>query len=302
MMFSMAMWMAALVAPIQILAGDQHGLNTLEYQPAKIAAMEGHFESHADGAPLILFGWPDMAAERTRLRDRDPEARQPDPDARLERRRCKGLEAVAARGPAASRRSCSGRFRIMVGLGLLMVALGALEPVARAGAARSTTGALLHLLALLMGPSGFIAVLAGWITTEVGRQPYTVYGLLRTADSVSPIAAPAVGASLLAFVVVYFVVFGAGIFYILRLMARAAAARRARTSSRGVPARAAGITPAAGAARAAGAADDAHAIDLAFIWAGLIAFAVLAYVRDGRLRSRHRHPVSAVPATRTTAT
>ncbi len=61
-MFSMAMWMATLVAPIQILAGDQHGLNTLEHQPAKIMAMEGHYESHKDGAPLILFGWPDQAA------------------------------------------------------------------------------------------------------------------------------------------------------------------------------------------------------------------------------------------------
>ncbi len=71
-----------------------------------------------------------------------------------------------------------------------------------------------------MGPAGFVAVLAGWITTEVGRQPFTVYGLLRTADSLAPVAAPAVGASLLAFIVVYFVVFGAGTFYILRLMAQ----------------------------------------------------------------------------------
>ncbi|MNT90130.1 Bacterial Cytochrome Ubiquinol Oxidase [compost metagenome] len=72
----------------------------------------------------------------------------------------------------------------------------------------------------MMGPAGFVAVLAGWVTTEVGRQPYTVYGHLLTADSVAPIAAPAVGASLLAFIIVYFFVFGAGTFYILRLMAR----------------------------------------------------------------------------------
>ena len=75
----------------------------------------------------------------------------------------------------------------------------------------------LHRLALLMTPSGFIAVLAGWITTEVGRQPYTIYGLLTTAQSASPIAAPAIGASLIAFIIVYFAVFGAGAFYILRL-------------------------------------------------------------------------------------
>ena len=83
-----------------------------------------------------------------------------------------------------------------------------------------------------MGPSGFVAVLAGWITTEVGRQPYTVYGLLRTADSVSPIDAPAVAASLVAFIVVYFAVFGAGIFYILRLMAHDAATSTSPTSRR----------------------------------------------------------------------
>ena len=82
-----------------------------------------------------------------------------------------------------------------------------------------------------MGPSGFVAVLAGWITTEVGRQPYTVYGLLRTAQSVSPIALPGVGASLVAFIVVYFAVFGAGILYILRLMAHDARTSTSRTSS-----------------------------------------------------------------------
>ncbi len=94
-----------------------------------------------------------------------------------------------------------------------------------------------------MGPSGFIAVLAGWITTEVGRQPYTVYGLLRTADSVSPIAAPAVAASLIAFIVVYFLVFGAGTYYLLRLMAHAPDPHEPDIE-KGTPTRAAGITPA----------------------------------------------------------
>ena len=98
--------------------------------------------------------------------------------------------------------------------------------------------------AVLMGPSGFVAVLAGWITTEVGRQPYTVYGLLRTAESVSPIDAPAVAASLVAFIVVYFAVFGAGIFYILRLMAQDARTSTSPTSRRACRSRAAGITPA----------------------------------------------------------
>jgi cytochrome d ubiquinol oxidase subunit I len=102
---------------------------------------------------------------------------------------------------------------------------------------------LLHVFAMLMGPAGFIAVLAGWITTETGRQPFTVYGLLRTADSVSPLAAPAVGSSLLAFVIVYFVVYAAGLTYLLRLMAQPPQPGEAGPPS-DVPARAAGITPA----------------------------------------------------------
>src|SRR3546814_15398642 len=100
----------------------------------------------------------------------------------------------------------------------------------------------LHKAAVLMGPSGFIAVIAGWVTTEVGRQPWTVYGLLRTADSVSPLDAPAVAASLLAFVIVYFAVFGAGTWYILRLMAKPPEPHESATLAG--PARTAGITPA----------------------------------------------------------
>jgi len=93
-----------------------------------------------------------------------------------------------------------------------------------------------------MGPSGFVAVIAGWITTEVGRQPYTVYGLLTTADSVSPLAAPAVGASLVAFILTYFVMFGAGTAYILKLMSKPATGHEEAAASG--PLRSAGITPA----------------------------------------------------------
>jgi cytochrome d ubiquinol oxidase subunit I len=108
----------------------------------------------------------------------------------------------------------------MVGIGFLMLGLGAWSLWARW---RGTLHAApwLHRAAILLGPSGFAAVLAGWITTEVGRQPWTVYGLLTTAQSASPIDAAAVGTSLVAFVVVYFALFGAGTFYILRLMNRA---------------------------------------------------------------------------------
>jgi cytochrome d ubiquinol oxidase subunit I len=108
-------------------------------------------------------------------------------------------------------------FRVMVGLGLAMLGLGLWGLIARLrGKLYETTW--LHRLALVMGPAGFVAVIAGWITTEVGRQPYTVYGLLRTVDSASPLAAPAVAASLIAFVIVYFAVFGVGTWYILKLM------------------------------------------------------------------------------------
>jgi len=245
-MFSMAMWMAALVAPIQIVAGDQHGLNTLEHQPVKIMAMEGHFESHKDGAPLLLFGLPDQAAGRVRFPLEVPKLGslilKHSLDAPLA-----GLDTVPRQNwpPVAI---LFWSFRVMVGMGLLMMALGLFSLWARW---RGTLyhSRLLHGFALAMGPAGFIAVLAGWFTTEVGRQPFTVYGLLRTAESASPLAAPAVGSSLTAFVVVYFIVYAAGLTYLFRLMA--ISPHHGEQGPRGdIPARAAGITPAAGIAAA----------------------------------------------------
>lgn len=214
LMFSMAMWMAALVAPVQILAGDLHGLNTLKHQPAKIAAMEGHFETMR-GAPLILFGWPDMQAEMTRFAVEIPRLGSfiltHDFDGEI-----KGLKAWPKQDrPHAP--TIFWSFRIMVGVGLLMALVGVWSLWLRWRGQLYASRKLL-MAALLMGPSGFVAVLAGWITTEVGRQPFTVYGLLRTVDSVSPIAAPAVASSLLAIFLVYVTVFGCGIFYLLRLM------------------------------------------------------------------------------------
>src|SRR5262245_14807118 len=238
-MFSMAMWMAAIVAPIQLVAGDLHGLNTLEYQPAKIAAMEGHWETRA-GQPLILFGWPDMAAETTRYAVEIPKlgslVLKHSWDAEV-----KGLKAW----PPEDRPNATivfWSFRIMVGLGVLMILVGLWSLWLR-WRGRLTDSPLLLRTSVLMAPSGFIAVLAGWITTEVGRQPYTVYGLLRTAQSVSPVDAQAVAASLIAFIVVYFLVFGAGTFYILRLMRRPPGPAEPDIE-RGVPTHAAGITPA----------------------------------------------------------
>jgi len=240
-MFSMAMWMAALVAPVQIFVGDAHGLNTLEHQPAKVMAMEGHYQSHPDGAPLILFGIPDDEAQQMHHAIEVPKLSslilKHDADAPLA-----GLDTVAPenRPPV---KVVFWSFRVMVGLGMLMLLLGVSSLVARA-AKRLYDWRWLHRFALAMGPAGLIAVIAGWITTEVGRQPFTVYGLLRTADSVSPLNAPAVGASLIAFIVTYFAVFGTGTWYLLHLMYRAPQPHEPDPPN--VPAHAAGITPAPG--------------------------------------------------------
>ncbi len=227
-MFSMAMWMATLVAPIQILAGDQHGLNTLEHQPTKIMAMEGHFESHPDGAPLILFGLPDETAGKVKYAVEIP----------------KLGSLILKHSPDAPITFWS--FRIMVGMGFLMMGLG-LFSLWNRWRGSLYESRLLHLFAMAMGPAGFIAVLAGWITTETGRQPFTVYGLLRTVESASPLAAPAVGSSLIGFVIVYFAVFSAGVIYIVRMMATPPHHGEQGPRS-DIPARAAGITPAAGVA------------------------------------------------------
>ena len=214
-MFSMALWMAALVAPVQIFAGDMHGLNTLEHQPAKVMAMEGHYQSHPDGAPLILVGLPSDADQRVNYAIEIPKASslilKHDPDAPLA-----GLDTIAKadRPPVAV---VFWSFRVMVGIGFAMLGLGLFSLVARMRA-KLYEWRWLHRAALVMGPSGFVAVIAGWITTEVGRQPWVIYGLLRTADAASPLDAPAVATSLLAFIVVYFAVFGVGTWYVLRLM------------------------------------------------------------------------------------
>jgi cytochrome d ubiquinol oxidase subunit I len=129
----------------------------------------------------------------------------------------------------------------MVGIGILMLTLGLWSLVQRFRA-KLYDDRWLHRAAIVMAPAGFVAVLAGWITTEVGRQPYTVYGLLRTSESLSPIDAPAVGASLIAFIVVYFIVFGAGVFYLVRLMRRPPDSVDEPLGEG--PTRSAGITPA----------------------------------------------------------
>jgi cytochrome d ubiquinol oxidase subunit I len=238
-MFTMAMGLVTVAAPLQVLAGDLHGLNTLEHQAAKVMAMEGHFQSHPNGAPLILFGLPDQEAGETRYALSIPKAGslilKHDLNAPLD-----GLDTVdRANWPPVAIVFWS--FRIMVGLGVLMLALAAFSVVAWFRNRLYDSGAL-HRFALLMGPAGFVAVIAGWVTTEVGRQPFTVYRVLRTADSVSPLDAPAVATSLIAFIVVYFIVFGAGTGYIVKLMGQAPHRGETGPELEG-PVRAAGITP-----------------------------------------------------------
>lgn len=237
-MFSMAMWMAALVTPIQIFAGDAHGLNTLEHQPVKIMAMEGHYDSHPEGAPLILFGIPNAKEKRIDYAIQLPKVSslilKHDLDAPM-----KGLDTIDDKDepPVAI---VFWSFRIMVGIGFAMLGIGLWSLWARW---RGTLyeSKWLHRTALVTGPMGFVAVLAGWITTEVGRQPFTVYGLLRTAESLSPIEAPAVGATLLGFIIVYFFVFSVGVFYIFRLMAKPPSQQKEQLEAG--PLRSAGITP-----------------------------------------------------------
>ncbi len=215
-MFSMAMWMASIVAPIQILAGDAHGLNTLEHQPAKIAAMEGHFETQTR-APLILFGMPSVAEGRTKYAFEIPLLGSLILTHSLDGE-LKGLNAF----PVEDRPDPVipfFAFRVMVGLGMLMAGLG-LWSLWRRWRGRLFDDRWLLRAAFVMGPSGFAALLSGWFVTETGRQPFLVYGVMRTAEGASPIAAASVAASLTAFVLVYLLVFGSGTLYALGLMAK----------------------------------------------------------------------------------
>ena len=237
-MFSMAMWMATFVAPLQILAGDFHGLNTLEHQPMKVAAMEGHWERQK-GAPFVVIGFPDQEAEENHFEISIPYASALILTHHLDGE-TPGLKDVPPedRPPVAT---VFWSFRVMIGIGTLMMLVGLISVWLRIRGKLYSQPLFLKFVTA-MGPSGFVAVVAGWIVTEVGRQPFTVYGLLRTAESASPIEAPAVAASLMAFIVVYFLLFGAGVMYILRILA---SSPNTEELPLGQPTRAAGTTPVA---------------------------------------------------------
>lgn len=215
-MLSMAMWMLLVVAPLQAVIGDFHGLNTLKHQPTKIAAMEGHWENHPGaGVPLVVFAWPDEAREENRFAIEIPRL-----GSLILTHSWDGQFPGLKEFPREDRPPVAvvfWSFRVMVGLGVMMILLGVWGLLLRRREALYRSRAFLRAT-LWMGPTGLIAILAGWFTTEVGRQPWVVYGLQRTADAVSNHGALPLAISLVLFIVVYCVVFGVGIAYMLRLV------------------------------------------------------------------------------------
>jgi len=215
-MLGMAMIMAVFVAPMQLLFGDFHGRNTLEYQPEKVAAIEGLWETRS-GAPLLLFGWPDQEKETTEYALEIPKLSSliltHDLNGEV-----KGLKAWPRdeRPPAAV---VFWAFRVMVGLGLLMIATGLIAIVLYLRKRLFDTR-WFQYWCMALTPAGFVAVLAGWFVTEVGRQPWIVHGLLRTKDATSPVTETSIAISLAAFFLVYVFIFGAGSYYILGLIGK----------------------------------------------------------------------------------
>jgi cytochrome d ubiquinol oxidase subunit I len=213
---SIAMWVLLVLMPAQIAIGDMHGLNTLEHQPIKVAAMEGDWETRR-GQPLVLFAWPDEAAERN-----DYEVAIPKLGTLILTHDWEGEVAGLKAVPPQQRPPVPVvffAFRAMVGIGLVLLA------IVLAGAALRWRGRLydtrwFSIVCAFSSPLPFLAILAGWTVTETGRQPYVVYGLLRTADAVSPVAPAAVFGSLALFVVVYTVLLIAFFFYATRLVLR----------------------------------------------------------------------------------
>ncbi len=215
-MLGMAMIMAIFVAPIQAVMGDFHGLNTLEHQPAKVAAIEGIWETE-QGAALRLFGWPDQEEEKTKYAIEIPKLSSLILTHNLNGE-VKGLKEWPKdeRPPVAP---VFWSFRIMVGIGVLMIFTG-VTAVILFLRKQLFNKPWFQLWCMAMTPAGFVTVLAGWFVTEIGRQPYIVYGVMRTADTASPVMGSQVALSLLAFIFSYVFIFGAGSYYILRLIGK----------------------------------------------------------------------------------
>ncbi|MCC8417375.1 MAG: cytochrome ubiquinol oxidase subunit I [Rickettsia endosymbiont of Bryobia graminum] len=213
-MFAMAMLMAVLVTPIQIFVGDLHGLNTMKYQPIKVSAMEGIWETEK-GAALRLIGWPDDKEETTKYSIKIPKLASLILTHKLDGE-VKGLKEWSKenRPPLLI---VFLAFRIMVGIGLLMLVTGIIAVILTLQRKLFETK-WFQYFCIVMSPSGFIAVIAGWFVTEIGRQPYVAYNLVRTSEASSPILGQYIFISLIAFVVVYSFIFGIASYYILKLI------------------------------------------------------------------------------------
>ncbi|MCK9992841.1 MAG: cytochrome bd ubiquinol oxidase subunit I [Alphaproteobacteria bacterium] len=212
--FSLAMGMALVLAPLQLVIGDFHGLNTLKYQPLKIAALEGRWETER-GAPLTLFAVPDMKAETNYFPVEVPRL-----GSLILTHAWDGEITGLKSAPREDRPYVPlvfFTFRLMVGIGLWMILIGALGQFTRMRG-KLFTARWLHYASLYSTPLGFMAVVAGWFTTEAGRQPWVVYGLLRTRDAASVIAPHEVLTTLIAFAALYSVLLAAFIFYLVRLV------------------------------------------------------------------------------------
>jgi len=228
LMLRMSMPFIALVASAQIIAGHEQGGNVYEYQPVKLAAMEGHWQTYRGDAPLILFAWPDQRVEENRWELSLPALGSLVVTGSFDGA-IRGLKhwSAAERPPVAV---VFWSFRLMVGLGLLMLAIGVTGSwLLWRGALYRRRGFL--RLCVLAAPSGLLAVLAGWVTAEVGRQPYVVQGLLRTAEAASPVSGGAVGLSLIVYGSIYTAVFGAGLYYMLGVVRRGVDAEAAPTET-----------------------------------------------------------------------
>jgi cytochrome bd ubiquinol oxidase subunit I len=226
-MLSMTLWLLTVLVPLQIFLGDQHGLNTLEHQPAKLAAIEARWDT-GRGIPLTLFALPDRAGETNRFAIDVPLLGSLILTHSLDGE-VKGLKSFKPedRPPVAIPFFA---FRVMVGIGMLMLALIATSWWLRYRRALFDSPLFLRAC-VLMGPLGFVAVIAGWTTTEVGRQPWTVYGMLRTADSVPPSLTGAHAlASLLAYMAVYLLIFPTGFYVMARIIRGGPAAAQAAAS------------------------------------------------------------------------
>ena len=216
-MLKLSVAFAAITVPLQIVVGDLHGLKTGEMQPVKLAAMEAHWHAGepGEGVPLVLFAVPNVDAERN-----DFEIAIPRLGSVILTHSWDGTIAPLTAVPRDERPPVAPvfyAFRVMVGIGMAMLLLTVVSLWAWRRRWLFESRWLLDTWRL-MAPSGFIAVLAGWFVVEIGRQPWAIQGLLRTADAVSDIDRTSVIISLTAFVIAYAVVFGAGGGYILKMI------------------------------------------------------------------------------------